>query len=194
MYRALGWKVLQAGIDPSAIDAVEQLVSTTSLDLEISPDGGVKILLDDREVGNEIRSPEVSEVTSMISSYSGVRRSMVDRQREFAKQLGAVVEGRDIGTRVFPHTPHKFFLTAPQEVRIARRLEQLRKAGRRGLSQSAIASEITERDQRDASREESPLKLDDSYHLIDTGNASVERVVETIARTVESKLDSSDFR
>lgn len=100
------------------------------------------------------------------------------------------MEGRDIGTRVFPDTPHKFFLTAPQEVRVERRIRQLEAAGKTDLSVSAIEVEVAERDTRDTQRRESPLTYDSSYAVIDTAGLSAEQAVERIVETVESSRRS----
>jgi cytidylate kinase len=109
---------------------------------------------------------------------------MVSLQRQFAQQRGAVMEGRDIGTKVFPDTPHKFFLTAPLEVRVQRRIEQLEKAGKKGLSIAAIEAEVAERDARDTQRRESPLRMDTSYTVIDTADMSAQEAVDLIVEKV----------
>lgn len=184
MYRALGWKVLQTGVDPRDRAAVEALASQLDLRLREAGDGGVEMLLDGAVLTVDLRAPRVSEATSLISSYPGVRRKMVRLQRAFAQRRGAVVEGRDIGTRVFPETPHKYFLTAPLAVRVARRMEQLERAGQCDLSPRAIEVEVEERDARDRHRAHSPLRRDESYTVIDTGDRGVEEVVDRILRQI----------
>lgn len=190
MYRALGWEVYKRGIDPLDQDEVESLAETLNLDLREREDGSVEVLLNGRSLEGEVRLPRVSEITSQTSSYPAVRRRMVVLQREFAKSRGAVMEGRDIGTRVFPDTPHKFFLTAPQEVRVERRIRQLEAAGKTDLSVAAIEVEVAERDTRDTQRRESPLTYDSSYAVIDTAGLSAEQAVERIVETVESSRRS----
>lgn len=186
MYRALGWKALAEGVDPSNRSAVEALAENLDLELVEFEDGRVEIRLDDRPLDDRIRVPEVSEITSLISSYGGVRRAMVRRQRDFARRRGAVVEGRDIGTRVFPGSNLKFFLTAPLAVRVGRRLRQLRAAGGEQLSRAAIEAEVAGRDRRDRRRADSPLTMDESYTIIDTGQLSVQEAVELIVDVVET--------
>jgi cytidylate kinase len=110
---------------------------------------------------------------------------MVARQRDCAGRRGAVMEGRDIGTKVFPETPYKFFLDAPLEVRSERRLRQLRDAGESGPDPGAILAEVAARDRRDAGRADSPLTMDSTYELVDTGGLTVEEVVETIVARIE---------
>jgi cytidylate kinase len=184
MYRALGWQSLKKGIDPTDREAVEELAR--GLDLELAEAGGSRatVLLDGMSLDSTIRTPAVSEATSHASSHPGVRREMVERQRKFANQRGAVLEGRDIGTRVFPDTPYKFFLTAPREVRVARRLKQLEAAGRYPLDRETIDAEVAARDQRDQQREESPLMVDDTYIVLDTGDLSIDEAVERIVASV----------
>lgn len=185
MYRALAWKTLEGGVDPHDRPSVESLAKNLDLELREYPDGRVEVRLDKQPLDSGIRAPMISEITSVISSYSGVRREMVERQRDFAQHRGAVMEGRDIGTRVFPDTQFKFFLTAPLEVRVDRRLQQLRVAGETQLSREAIEDEVEGRDLRDSRRADSPLTMDGSYTVIDTGELSVEEAVDLIARVVE---------
>lgn len=189
MYRALGWKALQEGVDPHDRASVENLAEDLDLELRERPDGRVEIRLDQRSLDHRVRAPRVSEITSLISSYPGVRREMVQRQRHFARRRGAVMEGRDIGTRVFPDTQFKFFLTAPLEVRVSRRLQQLRATGENQLSREVIAAEVEGRDLRDSQRADSPLTMDESYTIIDTGELSVEEAVDLIAGVVEQTPD-----
>ncbi len=188
MYRALGWSVLSQGADPGDQARVQEVAAKLDLALEERPDGSVGILLEGRPLDDRVRTPGVSEITSVVSSYPAVRRRMVELQRQFALRRGAVMEGRDIGTRVFPDTPHKFFLSAPLTVRVARRIRQLEESGQTDLSPAAIEAEVARRDERDSQRKESPLTLDASYTVIDTGEASAEEVA---SRIVEIILESS---
>jgi cytidylate kinase len=115
---------------------------------------------------------------------------MVALQRRFAERRGAVMEGRDIGTKVFPDTPHKFFLTAPLEVRVQRRIEQLERAGKKNLAIAAIKAEVAERDARDTQRQDSPLTWDASYTVIDTAELSAQEAVDLIVAKVERSRQS----
>ena len=180
MYRALGLKVDELGIDPADREVVEELALNLDLELRGLGGGRVEVLLEGKRLGERARQPRISAITSAISTYPGVRRVMVERQRAFAAASGAVVEGRDIGTKVFPDTPYKFFLQAPLETRVRRRLEQLQAAGQAGLSAAELRREVSLRDERDSTRAESPLTLNSSYQVIDTGSRSVEEVVERV--------------
>lgn len=185
MYRALALKVLEAGVNPDDREAVARLVNDTDVGLDCRPDGVIQVLLDGVPVGERIRAPEVSEVTSKISAYPEVRQRMVALQQECAGRQGGVVEGRDIGTKVFPHTPHKLFLDARPEVRFDRRYRQLLETGQE-VSFADVVEEITRRDYRDTHRADSPLTQDPSYHTLDTSDLSVEDVVERIVRLVQA--------
>lgn len=184
MYRALGLKVDQMGVDPANRETVEALASDLDLVLRRNPDATVEVLLDGRRLGEEARQPRISEITSAISTYPGVRRVMVAHQRSFAESAGAVVEGRDIGTKVFPDTPHKFFLQAPLATRVRRRLKQLEESGQSNLSADELMREVSERDERDSTRAESPLTVNGSYRIVDTGSRSIEEVVQVILKEI----------
>lgn len=185
MYRALGWEIYRQGIDPDDQGRVEEVARGLDLELRLGDEGSVEILLGGRPLTTEVRLPRVSQITSQTSSYAAVRRRMVSLQRQFAEKHGAVMEGRDIGTRVFPDTPYKFFLDAPLEVRVARRVRQLEEAGRNDLSMAAIEAEVAERDRRDSQRQESPLSYDATYTVVDTGTLTAADAVEVIVAQIE---------
>lgn len=186
MYRALGLKVLESGIDPLDQQAVEALCQTSEVGLGRREDGAYETLLDGRPVEQEIRTSEVAAVTSRIATYPEVRRRMVAAQREAAAALGGVLEGRDIGTKVFPETPFKFFLDARSEVRFQRRYDELRRRGQE-ISYDQVVDEITSRDLRDSTRTESPLVRDDSYIVIDSSHLPAEEVVVQMLHEIEKR-------
>lgn len=186
MYRAIGLQALAADVDLDDEEAVAAVAATLDLSIELGEDRQLRILLDGVEPGERLRDPEVSEATSRIAVHSAVRRRMVALQRELASRWGGVVEGRDIGTRVFPETPHKFFLTAADTVRLDRRARQLADAGR-PVERRQIEAEVRHRDERDSRRAESPLTWDETYTVIDTGAVTVEEVVDRIVRAVRDE-------
>ena len=177
MYRAVGLAVRDRGIALPLTDpaAVEDVAEALDIDLDLSR-GDTLVRLDGRDVSEEIRLPEISLYASAVSAIPGVRRRLVTAQRRLAAARGGVLEGRDIGTRVFPDTPHKFFLTAPIEVRAERRAREL---AARGTPQplEVVRAEIESRDRADSTRADSPLTLDDRYEVVDSGRRSVEEVV-----------------
>lgn len=185
MYRALGLRVLEAGVDPASADAVARVATQARIDLRRESDGRFAVLLDGVDPGDRLRSQEVSDVTSRISAYPAIRARMVALQRACAASHGGVVEGRDIGTKVFPETPHKFFLEARPDVRFRRRHDQLEARGQH-VPLAAVIDEINARDERDRSRSESPLTYDTSYTRIDTSDLTPEQVVSRIVEAVTS--------
>jgi cytidylate kinase len=187
MYRALGLKTLVEGADPDDPEAIAHLLENLDLDLTFTDDGEIVVLLDGDDVRPRIRGAEVSNATSRISVHPVVRRFMVDLQKRWALRRGAVVEGRDIGTRVFPDTPHKFFFEAAPEVRAARRFQQLRQAGATGVTLTEVERQVRERDGRDSSRTDSPLRQDDSYVTLDTGQAGPEEIVDQMLRAINAR-------
>ncbi|MEZ5331399.1 MAG: (d)CMP kinase [Thermoanaerobaculia bacterium] len=186
MYRAVGWKVLEEGLDPSDCAAVERLVARLDLELEADGEGRYRVSLAGRPCGEELYRHDVAQATSRVARIAAVRRDLVRRQREAALRAGAVVEGRDIGTVVFPETPFKFFLQADARVRAERRWRQENEAGGSPDFEEILAA-VEERDARDAGRDLSPLRHDESYVVVDTSRLSLEEVVGALERTVSAR-------
>jgi CMP/dCMP kinase len=183
MYRAIGLKVLESGTDPADRAAVEAVASTADVTLHRREDGAFEVLLDGRPVEPRIRTSEVSEATSTISTYPPVRARLVALQQEAARHFGGVLEGRDIGTRVFPETPYKFFLDARPDVRGRRRFDELAAAGREPTLEQVV-EDLARRDLRDSTRADSPLTRDASYTFVDTSDIDIDGVVEEMARVI----------
>jgi cytidylate kinase len=186
MYRALGLKVLESAVDPHDREAVEAVAARTEVTLHRRDDGAFEVLLDGEPVEHRIRTSEVSEATSTISTYPSVRARLVALQQDAARHFGGVLEGRDIGTRVFPDTPHKFFLDARPDVRGARRHRELAAAGR-ALTLEQVVDDLARRDLRDSTRADSPLTRDPSYVFVDTSDLTMDEVVDEMARAIEAK-------
>ena len=185
MYRAVGLQAERQGVplpipDP---EEVARIASAATIDLSTSPDG-TTVWLEGEDVSARIREPRISLYASAVSAIPEVRRLLVARQREIARERGGVLEGRDIGTKVFPETPFKFFLTAAEDVRARRRFEEL---SRRGTEEpyEKVLEEMRRRDRDDSSRPDSPLALDDSYVLLQSDGLAPEDVVARILRKVE---------
>jgi len=183
MYRTIALAVLEKGIDLGDQPAVVRAADEAALSLRPAAGGQLEVLLDGQPVGPRLRSPEVSDATSRLSVYPEIRRRLVALQRAAAAAHGAVVEGRDIGTVVFPDTPHKFFLDARDEVRVARRQAQLAAAGICAQHQQ-VAAAVAARDSRDAARAESPLICDHRYVCIDTTERSPADVVGVMLQRI----------
>jgi cytidylate kinase len=189
MYRAIALRVLESGVDPADREAVEALAAKTDVALRARPDGSFEVLLDGSPVEPRIRTQEVGEATSTIAAYPEVRRRLVELQRDTARRYGGVVEGRDIGTRVFPEAAHKFFLDARSEVRFRRRHDELAAAGRE-VSMEQVREEITRRDRQDSTRADSPLTRYPSYTYVDASDLSIDEVVDLMARAIAERTPS----
>jgi cytidylate kinase len=185
MYRSLALKAKLDGVDVDDPEAVRLLVEATTVELRPSPGGAVGVLLDGEPVGEEIRAQEIGRMASLLAAQPPVREAMVGLQRAYGRSHGAVVEGRDIGTVVFPDTPFKFFLDARVEARAERRWHDLL-AGGEEPSLSEVVVEIEGRDRRDRERTDSPLRCDASYYRIDTSDRTVEQVLDAICARVAS--------
>lgn len=191
MYRALGLKALEAGVALDDEAAVAEIASGLDLEMEVRPDGTTLIRLDGEPLGDRIRDEDVAQAASRVATLPAVRRRMVELQRRFGRRAGGVLEGRDIGTKVFPDTPFKFFLEAEAEVRLERRLGEHRARGVEGADLDELRRELEERDRRDRERADSPLMDDGTYVVIDTTELGVEEVVARIAAEVERIRDAT---
>jgi len=189
LYRAVGWKALKDGVNVQDEAALRALCA--KLDLTVKPDGdGMRVCVNDQDVTGEIRTPEVSRAAAAVAVVPAVRRRLLGIQREIGKKAGAqrgvVVEGRDIGTVVFPDAPVKFFLEASPEVRVKRRHMELQQQGLT-VDLSATRREIDTRDLKDASREIAPMKPAADAMRIDSTALTLDGVVSTMLQAIEQK-------
>lgn len=189
MYRAVAWKALEDGLDPSEESAMEELIGTIGFELRVR-EAEAEVVIDGFAPGPLLRTPRVDAATSRVAVHPQVRSWLVARQREFAARQGAVVEGRDIGTVVFPQTRHKFFLDAPLEVRTERRLRQL--GGRDSRTRESLRLQIRARDERDSRRRVSPLRHDATYEVIDTSTGEADQIAARILRSVRAVAAATD--
>jgi len=186
MYRALALKALETYADLEDEAALRKLAKDTQIEL-IPREGGNSVLLDAKDVSQRIREEDVTAAASRVSTHPAVRRIMVDRQRAMGQQGGVVMEGRDIGTVVFPNADVKVFLDADPNVRVERRLLQNAAAVTAKDAQQVMA-EIAARDRRDRTRSASPLvAAPDAVH-IDSTHKSIDEVVEAIDSIAQEKL------
>lgn len=189
-YRAVALKVLESGVDPEDREAVLAAAAVAAVELRRAAGGGLEVTLDGRPVRGRIRTPEVSAATSKVSVHPEIRSRLVALQRRAAARFGAVVEGRDIGSVVFPDTPHKFFLSARPEVRADRRHRELVAAGK-ASSLEHVHRDIEDRDARDQGRSTSPLVCDETYHRIDTSELTPEEIVDEMVAAIRAADDRS---
>jgi cytidylate kinase len=174
MYRAVALATIDSQIDPTDAEAVTALANAIDIDLEGDPDS-LKVLLAGRDVTERIRREDVTAMSSIVSVIPGVRRAMVARQRAMG-QRGAVLNGRDIGTVVFPDADVKFFLTAVPEERAERRFKEDQMTASASATLVQTLAEIVERDNRDSTRTDSPLKIADDAIVIDSTGKNIEQV------------------
>ena len=176
MYRAVALAVIEAQVDPGNKEAVVALANTIEIDLEGDPDS-LAVLLNGRDVTDQIRTETVTAMSSVVSTIPGVRRAMVERQRALGKR-GAVLNGRDIGTVVFPDADVKFFLTAQPEERAERRYKEDQMTASSSATYAETLADMIERDRRDSTRADSPLKVADDAIVIDSTGKSIEQTFE----------------
>jgi len=184
MYRAVALAVIESSISANDDVAVGSLAARIEIDLKGNPDS-LRVTLGGQDVTEEIRSEEVTDLSSIISAIPAVRRAMVKRQREMG-QRGAVLNGRDIGTVVFPDADVKFFLTAAAEERAQRRFVEEREHDPEANLADTLA-DMTERDHRDSTRADSPLKRADDAIVVDSTGRSIEEVFQQMLTVVREK-------
>jgi|TARA_B100001059_G_scaffold169039_1_gene168870 cytidylate kinase len=178
MYRAVTWQVLQEGIDPENRAAVLEAMSRMRIDCGVKNNLST-IAINDRLLTIEIRSAGVNEHVSKVASIPEVRESLVAMQRDYLGEYDVVMEGRDIGSVVFPDTPFKLYISASEEVRAARRAKE------------GESDEVAKRDAQDSNRKASPLKVADGSIVIDSSDLTIDGTVEA-AREALIKLGWKD--
>lgn len=181
MYRAIGLAATRAGIDVNDEERLAELASKS--EIEFIPGEKPRTILDGEDITELIRTPEISMAASHVSAVPAVRRVLVKLQQAMGRRTGGVLEGRDIGTKVFPDTPHKFFLTARPEVRAQRRFRELTAKGQ-AVDFDQVLADTVQRDRQDSTRADSPLTYDDSYHVIDTSDLTIPDVVAQIVSLI----------
>lgn len=187
MYRAITLKVLRHKIDTSDVTAINRLAEQTSVRLE-QENNQVRVFLDNNDVTTEIRSQAVTNAVSAVSSIQKVRELMVREQRQMGKNGGVVLEGRDIGTVVFPDADLKIFMIADVNERARRRQRDFKKDGIT-ISLEQLVNEINERDHKDSKRDISPLRQADDAVVVDTSNLTIDEQVDFIVAKAKEILD-----
>jgi cytidylate kinase len=186
LYRAIAWKVLQSKVQPADHERVTGLLQVTSLHMQFH-NGAMQVLVDGRDVTGELRSPEVTDAASIVSAIPAVREWLLPIQRRIGQRGSVVAEGRDVGTKVFPSAPLKFFLDADATVRAERRHRELVAAGH-GEAIEATYQDLSGRDMRDRNRSIAPLIPAADARPIDTSALNVAQVVEQMMAAVSAAL------
>jgi len=184
MYRAVALWATRLGVALDDMHRLERLAIEANIEFAA---GASVVLLNGEDVSAEIRTPEISEAASKVSALPAVRRALVAAQRRMAAEASVVMEGRDIGTVVFPEAQVKVFLDASADVRAARRIGDLEA---RGESTGEVAAQIRDRDHRDRTRAEAPLMQAPDATYIDSSSLSPDGVVEAILKLVRAKTSN----
>ncbi len=175
MYRAVAWYCLQQGVAPSDAEAVKALLPTITL-YYLKEDTHSFKLFNGRVLTTELTEAATNDNVSIVAAIPEVRALLVQKQREYNETEAVVMEGRDIGTVVFPNTPFKYFVTASEEVRAARRAKE------------GITDSIAERDRKDSQRAVAPLTQAADAKLVDTSDMNIDQVVQLIVADIRAKL------
>jgi CMP/dCMP kinase len=186
MYRAVALWALRQNLDPKDMHRMEQLALAAGITLEAD---GSRVVLNEEDVTEAIRAPEVSRAASLVATIPGVRRALVEKQRAIGEQRSVVMEGRDIGSVVFPRADLKIFLDAATEERARRR------AAEGDGDPDAVARQIRERDERDRTRAEAPLTQAPDAVYVDSTGLAIEEVEEVILKLVRARISNGkEFR
>ena len=186
IYRTLGYYFDLLGIGPKDIDGITRLIDEGVIEIEWDEDGSQHMFLNEIDVSEDIRTPEISKIASTVSAHKLVRDTLLDMQRDVAKKHNVIMDGRDIGSVVLPKADVKFYLTASPEVRAKRRFDELAAKGSKDTF-SKVLQDVNDRDYADMNREVAPLKQTKSHILVDTSDMDVDQVIETMKAIVLEK-------
>ncbi|MCL7748048.1 (d)CMP kinase [Halalkalibacter alkaliphilus] len=186
MYRTLAYAALENNVNVNDGDALKHLLDQLTIKL-VNENSGTKVLLNDRDVSNEIRTAEVNKHVPVVASHEAVRLEMVERQRMLASEGNAILDGRDIGTHVLPDAEVKIFLNASVDVRAQRRHEEQVKKGLPS-NLDELKKEIAKRDKLDSTREVAPLCKAVGATEVDTTSFTIPEVVDTIINLVKKPV------
>jgi cytidylate kinase len=186
MYRAVALWALRENLDPGDMHRMEQLAQAADISLDAE---GPRVHLNGEDVTDAIRAPEISMAASEVAAIPGVRRALVEKQRAIGAQFNVVMEGRDIGSVVFPHADLKVFLDAEPQERARRRAAEL------NGDRDAVSRQLSERDERDRTRTEAPLTQSPDAAYVDSTGLSIEQTEEEVLRLVRARItNGKEFR
>lgn len=187
IYRTAGLACTERGIDVFDKEKVIEVLAETDIRI-VFFNSEQHVLLNDRDVSDEIRTEKVSMTASKVSAIPEVRKFLLDLQRDFAKNDNVVMDGRDIGTVVLPNAQVKIFLTASPETRAKRRVIQLKEKGEQA-DYTTVLEDIKERDYNDSHRETAPLRAAENAVLVDTSELTLEQSIETIINIIKEHIE-----
>ena len=186
MYRAVTLKAVREGVSFEDVPALIKLSKKASIHFEGSSPEKQKVFLDKKDVTEAIRHPELTKNVFHVAQEPLIRREMVKKQKALGRKAGGVMEGRDIGTMVFPNADHKFYFEANPQIRAKRRHRELVQAGKNDTFET-VAQDLKRRDETDFKREEGPLRKAKDAVLIDTSSLTIDETVDKILQVIESK-------
>jgi cytidylate kinase len=184
MYRCLCLKALREDVSPTDEERLVSILSETTMRMTFE-DGELKVYMDGEDVSESIRDNRVSKRVSDVAALSGVRERLVKKQRAMGEEGGVVMDGRDIGTVVFPDAKYKFYLDASLEIRAKRRYTQLKEQNE-DVDLDSVVEEIKQRDETDRHRSSGPLKAAEDAIRVDTSDLTVEEVVDRLLQSIDS--------
>ena len=187
IYRTVAYFMDLLGISPKDTDGVSRYIDELTIDIYYDENGLQHMLMNDIDVTDDIRTPDISQKASLVSAQPVVREMLLDMQRDVARENNVIMDGRDIGTGVLPKADVKIFLTASAEVRAQRRHAELQAKGAKD-SFEQVLSDIQRRDHQDSTRAIAPLKAAKDAVTVDTSGMDIDDVVETIRRIVMDKV------
>ena len=186
IYRTLGYFFNLIGIPPKDIDGITKYIDECVIEIEWDDDGSQHMFLNEIDVSEDIRTPEISKIASAVSAHKLVRDTLLEMQRDVARKHNVIMDGRDIGSVVLPKADVKFFLTASAEVRAKRRFDELQSKGSKD-SYEKVLKEVNDRDHADMTRTVAPLKQTKSHILVDSSEMTVEEVIAHMGAIVREK-------
>ena len=187
IYRTVAYFLDLLGISPKDVDGVERYIDELTIGIEYDEEGNQHMIMNGMDVTNAIRTQDISQKASLVSAHGVVRGVLLDMQRDVAKMLNVIMDGRDIGTVVLPKANVKIFLTASAEVRAQRRTDELTAKGQKA-NYNQILKEIQQRDYQDTHRELAPLKMAKDSIKVDTSELDIDGVVAAIQKIVKEKI------
>lgn len=186
MYRAVAWQALNDGIPLEDAERVGRLATDLRIELAGAVDA-MRVLVNGRDISDEISAPHISQAASLVSAIPAVRRALVARQQEMGRAGGVVMEGRDIGTQVFPDAEIKIYLDATSDARAERRFAEDQARGVALASLEQMKADIEQRDTRDKTRADSPLEQAADAIYLDSSAMTIDEVVEKILKTLSER-------
>ena len=187
IYRTVAYFMDLLGVAPKDVDGVSRYIDELTIEIEYDENGAQHMIMNGMDVTDDIRSPEISQKSSLISAHAVVREMLLDMQRSVAKQHNVIMDGRDIGTVVLPRAQVKIFLTASAEVRAQRRYLEMQAKGSKDSYEKVLA-DIKQRDHQDSTREIAPLKQAKDAILLDTSDMDVTQAIAAIRKIVNDKV------